>query len=316
MESGPCAANARCRRPYVKFVGFLISWRSPTKAGRVQGSNHREGHWYHLSSFTAQIRYNKCYCTPERGKGLTTFKQRDHRRSHLLLPWPYWKITGPGMVTRIDLRVHTTASSSRKDDERFKAQAEAYGSFVVGNTFTRVFHDGSLAPKSVSPASRQFEIIPTNMIPATRSTPEQQIGELKEVAYDPTTFLEETQLGYTALESQLFAPLSRISAEGFKQIVRPLEDSTTEVSKPESEPSGHDDSRHDGSSSSHQVPSQSSYLKSPVLDRSNKKPRINEENRHLFRTRKSVSPSSPPLREHISHPPEGGENADDDRERR
>jgi hypothetical protein len=219
------------------------------------------------------------------------------------------------MVTRIDLRVHTTASSSRKDDERFKAQAEAYGSFMAGNTFTRVPHDGSLAVKDASPSARQSDIVPTNMIPETRRTPEQQIGELTEVAYDPTTFLEETQLGYTALESQLFAPSSRISAKSFKQIVHPPEDSTTEVSKPESEQAEHDESRYDGSSSSHQVPSQSSYLKSPVLDRSSKKPRINEANRHLFRTGKSLLPYFSPLREHSSHLLEGDENAADDRER-
>jgi hypothetical protein len=219
------------------------------------------------------------------------------------------------MVSRVDLRVHTTASSSRKDDERFKAQAEAYGSFVAGSTFKTVPHDGSLAIKDVSPSSRQSKIIPTKMIPETRNTPEQQIGELTEVVYDPTTFLEETQLGYTALESQLFAPSSRISAKGFKQIIHPPEDSTTEVSKPESEPSGHDESRHYGSSSSHQVPSQSSYLESPVLDRSNKKPRINEENRHFFRSSKSLLPSSSPLREHSSHALEGDENVADDRER-
>jgi hypothetical protein len=219
------------------------------------------------------------------------------------------------MVTRIDLRVHTTASSSRKDDEKFKAQAEAYGSFVVGNTLARAPHDGSLATKHVSPSSRQSEIIPTNMIPETRITPDQQIGEFTEVAYDPTTFLEETQLGYTALESQLFAPSSRISAKGFKQIVHPPEGSTTGVSKPESEPSVHDESRHDGSSSSHQVPSQSSYLKSPVLDRMNKKPRINEENRNFFRTRKSLLPASSPLREHTSHLLENDKNAADNGER-
>lgn len=216
------------------------------------------------------------------------------------------------MVTRIDLRVHTTAPSSRRDDEQFKAQAEAYGSFVASSTFMKRAHDDSLAAKDGPPYLRQLDVVPTNMILDIQSTSDHQIGELTELAYDPTTFLEETQLGYTALESQLFVPPSRISTKALTPDVRPIEDKTTEVSKPESGPHELDHSRHDGSSSSHQVPSQSSYLKSPALDRSNKKPRINNENRHLFSTRKSLLPVPTALLEAGSH---GVSNAAEDRQR-
>ena len=206
------------------------------------------------------------------------------------------------MVTRMDLRVHTTAPSSKKDDESFIAQAEAYASFVVKRKLTSTLNDNALPPvREDHPSLRQPDIVPTNMISEIERTPHQAFGESTELAYDPTTFLEETQLGYTALESQLFAPSSRILAKTPKQLTRPLEDSTTEVSKPESEPLAPNDSRQDGSSSSHQVPSQSSYLKSPNLDRSKKRPRINDENLQFFPTRKFSLPSIIPSREESVH---------------
>ena len=208
------------------------------------------------------------------------------------------------MVTRMDLRVHTTAPSSKKDDERFVAQAEAYASFVGTRVLASIPNDASKDLSSL----RQPEIVPTNMIPEIQRTPQPPIGEITELAYDATTFLEETQLGYTALESQLFAPSSRISAKVPKRLIKSPEYSTTEISNPESEPPGPNDSRQDGSSSSHQVPSQSSYLKSPNLDRSSKRPRINDENRQFFPTRKSFLPPVIPSREHAT---EGFSNADE-----
>jgi hypothetical protein len=189
------------------------------------------------------------------------------------------------MVTRIDLRVHTTAPGSKKDDERFKAQADSYHSSVAGNTFTRIPSSAPPAAQDVPPSLRQPDIIPTYMIPELRKTPEQQITERTEATYDPTTFLEETQLGYTALESQLLAPSSRVSTKALKQIVGPLKDNISALCKPGNEPSDSDEPLPEDSLPSDQVPSQSSYLKSPILDGSNKRPRINDENLHLFQTR-------------------------------
>lgn len=235
----------------------------------------------------------------------------------------------------MDLRVHTTAPSTKKDDERFVAQAEAYSSFVATRRLTSIPDDGSLTVRNDSALLRQPDIIPTNIMPEIQRTLEEPIAELTEVAYDPTTFLEETQLGYTALESQLFASSSRNPTKVTKRSIEPLEDSTTEVSKPERAPSEPDGSRGDGSSSSHQVPSQSSYLKSPNLDRSTKKPRINDENLRFFPTRGSLLPSVIPSREesdyaikcvsnvdeqgdpslpsqkHIAHPVDGSVSVDD-----
>ncbi|KAM0705788.1 hypothetical protein Q7P35_007148 [Cladosporium inversicolor] len=201
------------------------------------------------------------------------------------------------MVTRMDLRVHTTAPSSKKDDERFVAQAEAYASFAVKRKLASIPDDGSRD----LPLFQQPDLVPTNMILESERTPQQPVGELTELAYDPTTFLDETQLGYTALESQLFAPSARISSTVSKQPIRLGEDRSTEVSKPESDLPVPNDSRQDGSSSSHQVPSQSSYLKSPNLDRSKKRPRINDENLQFFSTRNSSLPPVIPSREDVSH---------------
>lgn len=202
------------------------------------------------------------------------------------------------MVTRMDLRVHTTAPSSKRDDERFVAQAEAYASFVVKRQLASIPSDD---PTGL-PLFQQPDLVPTNIMPEPQETPQQDVAELTELAYDPTTFLDETQLGYTALESQLFAPSARSSSKVPNQpTIRLGGDSTTEVSKPESESSGPNDSRKDGSSSSHQVPSQSSYLKSPNLDRSKKRPRINDENLQFFSTRNSSLPSIIPSREDNNH---------------
>jgi hypothetical protein len=257
----------------------------------------------------------------------------------------------------MDLRVHTTAPSTKKDDERFIAQAEAYACFVATRTLTSTPDDGLLAAVRHPTSMRQPEIVPTNMIPESQKTPVKSTGDLTGFAYDPTTFLEETQLGYTALESQLFAPKSRNPAKASKHSIRPLEeslifapssqvstkvpgqsirhveksqllapssristkfprhsitpleDSTTEVSKPEDGPSQLIETRHDGSSSSHQVPSQSSYLKSPDLTRSKKKARINDENLRFFPTRNSILPSIIPSREDSNHAVESVSNA-------
>lgn len=207
------------------------------------------------------------------------------------------------MVTRIDLRVYTAAPSSRKDDERFKAQAEAYNNFVLATT--HVISADAKADKQLAPPHP--DALSTGMIPPEATpVPSQQADEQTHLVYDPTTFLEETQLGYTALESQLFAPPSR-TPKVQKQpthTIDHVEATQVEFCEREAERSNFSNprsdatpSRKDASSSSHGVPSQSSYLKSPILDRSNKKPRINETNRHLFRSNKDLLPPFIPLQE-------------------
>lgn len=201
------------------------------------------------------------------------------------------------MVTRIDLRVHTTAPSSRKDDERFKAQAEAYNSFAAASTRITIPNHASPARENSLPVPSRANIAPPEMIPDMQSVTDQHAYESPEVAYDPTTFLEETQLGYTALESQLFVPSSRTS-KVHKQPTAPtkeLEVASTRSHEPQVDRPDPDSSGLDPSSSSHGVPSQSSYLKSPILDRSNKKPQINKTNRQFFQSSKTLLPPFVPL---------------------
>lgn len=203
------------------------------------------------------------------------------------------------MVTRIDLRVHTTAPSSRKDDERFKAQAEAYNCFAAASTRVTTPNHASLAKEDSLPAPSRVNIVPTGMILDMQIVSDQHAYESPEVAYDPATFLEETQLGYAALESQLFVSSSR-SPKVHRQPIAPTEElkvTSNGLHEPQIDRPDPDSSGLDPSSSSHGVPSQSSYLKSPILDRSNKKPRINEANRHLFKSNKFLFPPFIPLQE-------------------
>jgi hypothetical protein len=205
------------------------------------------------------------------------------------------------MVTRIELLVHTTAPSSRNDDERYTAQADAYKSFVAAGNSTRIISHGSTNATGGLPLSSPHTMIGANIIAEMRQASQQQDDEPSNLEWDPTTFLEETQLGYNALESQMFASSSRTPKKPLKralpterQIVEEqiVEDETTVIERTE-----HHASRHDGSSSSHRIPSQSSYLMSPVLDRSSKKPRINEANRQYFRSSKSLFLPSEPVQE-------------------
>jgi hypothetical protein len=210
------------------------------------------------------------------------------------------------MVTRIDLLVHTTAPSSRNDDERYKAQAEAYKSFVGAGTSTRVISHGSTDATDGLPLSPPNDMIGANVIAEKRQASQQQDDELSNLVWDPTTFLEETQLGYTALESQIFASSARTPKKPLKraltierQIIEEpfVEEQVTEDQTTVFEGTEHHASRHDECSSSHCIPSQSSYLLSPVLDRSSKKPRINEANRQYFQSSRSLFPPSEPVPE-------------------
>jgi len=210
------------------------------------------------------------------------------------------------MVTRIDLLVHTTAPSSRNDDERYKAQAEAYKSFVVAGTSTRVINHGSTNATRGFPLSSPGDMIAANTTTVMRETPQQRDDEPSNLIWDPTTFLAETQLGYTALESQIFASSSRIPKKTLKRAL-PIERQIVEEPAIEEQVTGdkttviegtaHRAAIRDESSSSDRIPSQSSYLVSPILDRSNKKPRINEANRQYFQSSRLLFPPSEPAQE-------------------
>jgi hypothetical protein len=205
------------------------------------------------------------------------------------------------MVTRIDLLVHTTAPSSRNDDERYKVQAEAYKSFLAAGTSTRVISHASTNATDGLPLLPPKDTIEANMIAEMRQTSQQHDGEHSNLVWEPTTFLEETQLGYSALESQIFASSSRTPKKLLKRALpaqrkivegETAEDKTTVIERTE-----HHASRQAESSSSHRIPSQSSYLLSPILDRSSKKPRIDEANRQYFQSSRLLFAPSEPVQE-------------------
>ena len=201
------------------------------------------------------------------------------------------------MVTRIDLLVHTTAPSSRNDDERYKAQAEAYSAFIAAGASTRISNHGSSTNATGGlPSSLPNDMIGANTIAEMRQSSRRHEGEPSGLFCDPTTYLEETQLVYTALESQIFATSSRTPKRPLKRALSTaqqiVEDKITAV-----EGTDHHVSRQDESSSSHRIPSQSSYLMSPILDRSSKKPRINEANRQFFQSSRVLFPPSEPVKE-------------------
>ena len=85
------------------------------------------------------------------------------------------------MIKRIELLVHAGAPSSRKDDDKYKALADAYLAF-----------DGT-------------RITNTSKAPASSGTHPSQNEHLDQttVVESPTVFLDDTQLAITALDSQL-----------------------------------------------------------------------------------------------------------------
>lgn len=201
------------------------------------------------------------------------------------------------MVTRIDLRVHAAAPSSRKDDERFKAQANAYGGFIPKTRHVIRPIDGSIsANDGVLPSLCAEEPVSSTDLD-TRKLPDRVPDDATGMHYDSTTFLEETQLGYTALESQLLAPSRHTPQTPVRRPEHAPQQGSRQSEEPKSDDRQRTPARDDESDSSHHLPSQSSYLKSPILDRSTKKPRLSEDNRRLFLTNRKSSPLYVPLRE-------------------
>ncbi|EMC93383.1 hypothetical protein BAUCODRAFT_125250 [Baudoinia panamericana UAMH 10762] len=83
------------------------------------------------------------------------------------------------MVQRTELRVHAGATSSRRDDDRYRAMASTYSEFRG----RRVDHADGGAPTHA--ASRVLD------------------GDATVLPHEDTTYVDDTQLAYQALESQL-----------------------------------------------------------------------------------------------------------------
>ena len=113
------------------------------------------------------------------------------------------------MVTKIELRVHAGAPSRRTDDDRYRAQAETY----LGFTGRRVdVGDASQHQRdTIAQVGTQHdeEIDDGNDINLEATELGMPYGLATDdgptiPAHDATTFVEDTQLAYNALESQLF----------------------------------------------------------------------------------------------------------------
>ena len=186
------------------------------------------------------------------------------------------------MIKRIELLVHAGAPSNQKDDERYRAQAQAYSSFdasvtipLVGSTASGQDVDPRVATHDYG---RQTNVIGT--------------GHASDL------FLDDTQLAYTALDSQLLtSSLLRSPDEDSEAQASPEQQSVHALAakrldrkrkrNSQSEDAEQPQSpmrleRNAPSERQDAVPTResaflgdgsttSSYLKSPVLQRSNKK---------------------------------------------
>lgn len=223
------------------------------------------------------------------------------------------------MVQKIELLVHAGAPSRRKDDDRYKAQAEAYLAFIgsVVKVPDKPFHLDS----DHTATNQQHG----NMDPDISDHDETTIGDL-----GTTVFLDDTQLAYAALDSQLatssllipakssFGALLRASQElpnsqlvytdsrdrneldGATQhfILDVMSSNRCKRKRTSNQGSveAHDETQSNNESNRNQLharatvasekspeateASHSSYLKSPALDRPLKKAKANHDSRH------------------------------------
>lgn len=173
------------------------------------------------------------------------------------------------MAERVELRVHARASSYQQGDRQYVAQAEAYLSLGAANVVRTVsltpgIHDSGLESRDPGRSLQQ--------------THEDSTTESGILPSGHDSYVDDTQLAYTALESQLFTSSAAIiHATPFKKsVLRLLErgPSTSRSQTPQLEPQLQD-ALSDVTASSGQKygsdrtpPSQSSYLRSPMLGHS------------------------------------------------
>ncbi|KAK3661605.1 hypothetical protein LTR56_000093 [Elasticomyces elasticus] len=135
------------------------------------------------------------------------------------------------MVTKLSLLVHAGAPSKRSDDDRARVLAEAYLGFTGRVVSEQTYKIPELAvSQQVSQHHNDAEDVTKYPTQLLRSTPPAREIEddvsmpVLQPAYDNTTFLEDTQDAYAALESQLqtsslgisdFTPLKRRAPESF-----------------------------------------------------------------------------------------------------
>ncbi|WPH00045.1 Hypothetical protein R9X50_00286800 [Acrodontium crateriforme] len=168
------------------------------------------------------------------------------------------------MVAKIQLLVHAGAPSSFMHDDKYRAQAKAYSRF----------RDRDINSRS-SDSNIQIETFVAPNGNTGRKTPHPSLR-------DQTTFLDDTQSAFLALESQLISSPTQV----------PLSSSSFKRPAPVA-------FENDGSASqsgltqdleNHSNETRSSYLKSPLLDRSPNKRRFDPN-----RAKRSLLPDQNPF---------------------
>ncbi|KAK3111653.1 hypothetical protein LTR53_012874 [Teratosphaeriaceae sp. CCFEE 6253] len=155
------------------------------------------------------------------------------------------------MVTKVDLRVHAGAPSSRRDDDRGRVLAEGYLGFGGARVLTLNDAPGStssLQPVREAHRANATDVSPDimqhtpgigeleNRVPSTHHQDPHQASSRAEdmdehtaiLHYDETTFIEGTQLAYEALESQLLT--SSLTFSEVTPLKRPRPDDLDEDS--------------------------------------------------------------------------------------
>ncbi|OQO06306.1 hypothetical protein B0A48_08895 [Cryoendolithus antarcticus] len=180
------------------------------------------------------------------------------------------------MGTCIDLRVHAGASTTRTDDDRYKAQATAYSDFRSNCRIT--LHDvqsrqvGTEDALQAGPRKGLASPVLNNLNLLFNNAKNAYQGVVMD---DTTIFLDDTQLGYSVLESQLH------SSRQYLPTAKPVTPGPAFTPRKRSTESAHEATlppckKSKVSPVTAQVadvippvssPSQSSYLKTPVLDR-------------------------------------------------
>ncbi|KAK6434975.1 hypothetical protein LTR95_008843 [Oleoguttula sp. CCFEE 5521] len=180
------------------------------------------------------------------------------------------------MGTRIDLRVHAGASTTRKDDDRYKAQAAAYADFQSTRRTTLLDVQsrrlGSEDGLKASPPERAASLVRDDSDSLVNHAGNIYQGVVMD---DTTVFLDETQLGYSVLESQLHSsrhcgPTAKpvAPAPASAHCKRPADSAHQAISLPRKKVKASPVTvLADEVIALASSPSQSSYLRTPVLDR-------------------------------------------------
>ncbi|RMY79221.1 hypothetical protein D0863_00178 [Hortaea werneckii] len=181
------------------------------------------------------------------------------------------------MVQKLELRVHAGAPSRYEDDERYGSLASAYSAFKLRrlidlNRMTLQSQEGSVVenvrksgPTALEGATQLGDNTLIYAGADDFNLRERRFRDNREpsvsVRQDPSTFVEDTQLAYTAIESQIFT--SSLAAQGIAYTARrqSLDEQSDEWPDdlPRQSPSKASFERRDLSASGHDEPAGSEH---------------------------------------------------------